>query len=310
MALSFRLPHFGMGCAPLGGTDGVFGVASDAAADETVQHCLDRGIAFFDTAPLYGRGTSELRLGRALAGVPRDEYQIATKIGVLINNDGTTERSYRRDAVNRSIEDSLQRLRIDHVEIAHIHDADDDDNFRMALNEAYPVLADLKSQGVIRAIGAGMNQWQREAEFARHADFDCFLLAGRYTLLEQEPIHEFLPLCQEKQIGVILGGVMNTGILATGAVPGARYQYQPAPPEIMDKTCRIEVICARHGVALKSAALQFPLAHAAIKSLVVGMISPQEVGQNLAALQAPIPSEFWTDLRNEGLIDLAAPVPR
>ncbi len=309
MAISFTLPNFGMGCAPLGGDGGVFGMESDAAANVTVQHALANGVTFFDTAPLYGSGVSETRLGRALAGVPRDQYQIATKIGVVINADGSTERSYRHDAVKRSIEDSLQRLGVDFVEIAHIHDADPDADFRIALDEAYPVLADFKAQGVIRAIGAGMNQWQQEAEFARNADFDCFLLAGRYTLLEQEPIHEYLPLCLEKGISVFLGGVYNTGILATGSIPEARYQYRPAPPEMMEKTRRIEAICARHGVALKAAALQFPLAHPAVRSLVIGMVSPTEIDQNLAALHAPIPADFWVALREEGLIDPAAPTP-
>ena len=309
MALTFSLPNFGLGCAPLGSNGGVFGMESEAAADLVVQHCLAQGVTFFDTAGGYGAGLSEQRLGRALAGVPRQQFQIGTKIGVLVNPDGSTERSYRRDAVKRSIDDSLSRLGLDFVEIAHIHDADSDENFRTALEEAHPVLADLKAQGVIRAIGAGMNQWQREADFARNADFDCFLLAGRYTLLEQEPIHEYLPLCLEKNIRVFLGGVFNTGILATGSIPGAWYQYRPAPPEILEKTRRIEAVCARHGVALKAAALQFPLAHPAIHSLVVGMIAPPEVDQNLAALHAPIPAAFWADLRNAGLIDPSAPTP-
>lgn len=309
MALSFELPNFGLGCAPLGGNGGAFGMATEAAADTLVQHCLAHGVTFFDTAPLYGSGLSEVRLGRALAGVPRDQYQIATKIGVVINADGSTTRSYRRDAVKRSIEDSLQRLRVDFVEIAHIHDADPAADFRIALDEAYPVLADFKAQGVIGAIGAGMNYWQPEAELARNADFDCFLLAGRYTLLEQEPIHEYLPLCLEKGISVFLGGVFNTGILATGSIPTAQYQYRPAPPEIMAKTRRIEAVCADYGVPLKAAALQFPLAHPAVRSLVVGMIAPTEVDQNLAALCTPIPAAFWGALREQGLIEAAAPTP-
>ncbi|MFZ4655876.1 MAG: aldo/keto reductase [Caldilineaceae bacterium] len=309
MALSFELPTFGLGCAPLGGNGGAFGMATEAAADTVVQHCLAHGVTFFDTAPAYGAGLSEIRLGRALQGVPRSYFQIGTKIGVVVNADGSTERSYRRDAVKRSIDDSLQRLGVDFVEVAHIHDADADENFRIALDEAYPVLADLKAQGVIRAIGAGMNQWQREADFARNADFDCFLLAGRYTLLEQEPIHEYLPLCLTKGISVFLGGVFNTGILATGSIPTAQYQYRSATPEIMAKTRRIEAICAQYDVPLKAAALQFPLAHPAVRSLVVGMIAAVEVDQNLAALHAPIPVAFWAALREDGLIDAMAPTP-
>lgn len=185
-----------------------------------------------------------------------------------------------------------------------IHDADA--NFVGALDEAYPALVELKSQGIIRGIGAGMNQWEMEAEFARQAEFDCFLLAGRYSLLEQDPIHEFLPLCEKKEISVVLGGVFNTGILATGAVKGARYQYAEAPAEIMEKTRKIEAVCARHQITLKSAALQFPMAHPAVKSIVVGMVTPEEIDENLEALSAPIPAAFWEEIRALGLIDPAA----
>ncbi|MFN8441419.1 MAG: aldo/keto reductase [Caldilineaceae bacterium] len=309
MALTFSLPNFGLGGGPLGGTGGGFSVESEEVALATVRHSLAQGVTLFDTAPLYGSGVSETRIGKALAGVTRANYQISTKIGVVVHADGKAERTYSRDAVKRSIEDSLQRLGTDHVEIAHIHDADADEHFRQALDEAYPVLAEFKAQGVIRAISAGMNQWQREAEFARNADFDAFLLAGRYTLLEQEPIHEFFPLCAEKQIGILLGGVFNSGILATGATPGALFQYRPAPPAVMEKTRRIEAVCARHGVSLKAAALQFPLAHPVVRSLVVGMVSPAEVDQNLAALHEPIPAAFWAELREEGLIEQGAPTP-
>lgn len=308
MALTFKVPNFGLGAAPLGSTsDGPFSVASEAQALETVQHCLNNGIRFFDTAPLYGSGVSELRLGKALAGVPRESIILQSKIGVVVNADGSITRSYARDRVKRSIEDSLKRLNTTYLDTALIHDADD--HFRGALEEAYPVLAEYKAQGVIRGIGAGMNQWQMEAEFARQADFDCFLLAGRYTLLEQEPLKEYMPLCLEKKISVFLGGVLNTGILATGAVPGARYQYAEAPPHIMEKTRKIEALCKRHGVELKAAAFQFALAHPAVTSLVVGMVKPAEIDANLAALNAPIPAQLWVDLREAELIDAAAPTP-
>ena len=309
MPLTFTVPMFGLGTAPLGGTDSsAFSVGSDRRATETVLHCLSKGVTFFDTAPLYGSGLSEQRLGAALTGVPRSQIVVESKIGVVVNPDGTTTRSYDRDMVLRSVEDSLKRLRLDYLDTCLIHDADT--HFREALEEAYPALVELKSQGIIRGIGAGMNQWEMEAEFSRQAEFDCFLLAGRYSLLEQDPVHEFLPLCERKEISVFLGGVFNTGILATGAVRGARYQYAEAPPEIMDKTRKIEVVCARHKITLKSAALQFPLAHPAVKSLVVGMVTPQEIDENLAALSTPIPPDFWGELRALGLIDPAAPVPR
>ena len=309
MPLAFSVPMFGLGAAPLGGTDSdAFSVGSDRRATETVLHCLSKGVTFFDTAPLYGSGLSEQRLGAALSGVPRSQIVVESKIGVVVNHDGTITRSFDRDMVLRSVEDSLKRLRLDYLDTCLIHDADT--HFRGALEDAYPALVELKSQGIIRGIGAGMNQWEMEAEFSRQADFDCFLLAGRYSLLEQGPVHEFLPLCQRKNISVFLGGVFNTGILATGAVRGARYQYAEAPPEIMDKTRKIEVVCARHKITLKSAALQFPLAHPAVKSLVVGMVTPQEIDENLAALSTPIPPDFWGELRALGLIDPAAPVPR
>ena len=308
MPLTFSVPIFGLGAAPLGGTDSdAFSVGSDRRATETVLHCLSKGVTFFDTAPLYGSGLSEQRLGAALSGVPRSQIVVESKIGVVVNHDGTITRSFDRDMVLRSVEDSLKRLRLDYLDTCLIHDADT--HFRGALEDAYPALVELKSQGIIRGIGAGMNQWEMEAEFARQVDFDCFLLAGRYSLLEQGPVHEFLPLCQRKNISVFLGGVFNTGILATGAVRGARYQYAEAPPEILDKTRNIEVVCTRHKITLKSAALQFPLAHPAVKSLVVGMVTPQEIDENLAALEAPIPPEFWEEIRALGLIDPAAPVP-
>ena len=309
MPLAFTVPVFGLGAAPLGGTGSdAFSVGSHRRATETVLHCLSKGVTFFDTAPLYGSGLSEQRLGAALTGVPRSQIVVESKIGVVVNPDGTTTRSYDRDMVLRSVEDSLKRLRLDYLDTCLIHDADT--HFREALEEAYPALVELKSQGIIRGIGAGMNQWEMEAEFSRQAEFDCFLLAGRYSLLEQDPVHEFLPLCERKEISVFLGGVFNTGILATGAVRGARYQYAEAPPEIMDKTRKIEVVCARHKITLKSAALQFPLAHPAVKSLIVGMVAPLEIDENLAALSAPIPPDFWSELRALGLIDPAAPVPR
>ena len=309
MAITFALPNFGMGCAPLGGDGGVFGMASDAAADATVQHALAHGVTFFDTAPLYGSGVSETRLGRALAGAPRDQYQIATKIGVVINADGSTTRSYRRDAVKRSVEDSLRRLNVDHVEIAHIHDADPEINLRIALDEAYPVLADFKAQGVIRAIGAGMNYWEPEAEMARNADFDCFLLAGRYTLLEQEPLDELLPLCEKRGAAVVIGGGLNSGILATGAVPGAKYNYAPAPEHIMEKVRKIEAVCAAHKVPLPAAALQFLLAHPAVASHVPGTRTVEQMEQNIGWISHPIPTDFWAELKHKGLLRQDAPVP-
>jgi len=222
-------------------------------AIETVRHALDRGITLFDTAPQYGAGLSERLFSAALAGVDRDRYILATKVGKLVAPDGTLVMDYSRDGTLRSIDESLTRLKAERIDVVHIHDPDDHE--REALEDVFPVLAELRSQGVIRAIGAGMNQWEMLARFARQADFDCFLLAGRYTLLEQRALDEFLPLCLERNIGVILGGVFNSGILATGARPGASYQYGAASPQILERVGRIEAICARHDVPLPVAAL-------------------------------------------------------
>lgn len=309
MSLTFPIPNFGLGAAPLGATstNDPFAAASEAAAVEVVKHCVANGVTLIDTAPLYGAGVSEARVGLALREIPRDKVVISTKIGVLVQPDGSIRRGYSRDDVLRSIDDSLKRLGISQIDIAHIHDPEN--HYREALDEAFPALADLKAQGVIRAIGSGMNTYNMLADFARNAAFDCFLLAGRYTLLEQGPLNDFLPLCIEKKIGILLGGSLNTGILATGAVPGARYQYAEAPPEIMEKTRRIEAVCVRHGVALKTAAFQFALAHPAITALVVGMKTNAEVDDNLAALRAPTPRAFWDEIVAEKLVAEGAPVP-
>lgn len=196
---------------------------------------------------------------------------------------------------------------VDRIDILLIHDPDD--HYREALDVVFPILADLRSQGVIQAVGAGMNQWQMELQFAREADFDCFLLAGRYTLLEQSSLDEFLPYCVAHRISLLLGGVLNSGILATGAVPGATYNYEQAPAEVADRVRRIEAVCVRYNIPLRIAALQFPLAHPAVASLVVGARSPAEVQANIDALNVQIPTDLWDELRAEGLLHPAAPVP-
>ena len=300
MALSFSVPSLALGTAPIGSMAAQFGFAvSDADTRATITHCLARGIRFIDTAPFYGNGLAELRIGAAMQDVAREDVLLGTKVGWLPNAaDGT--RGYSREAILRTVDESLKRLKTDYLDIAHVHDPDD---FRQqALDEAFPTLNDLKRQGVIRAVGSGMNQWRMLADFARNADVDCFLLAGRYTLLEQEPLLEFFPLMLEKRIAIFLGGVFNSGILATGAVAGARYQYALAPEPILEKTRRIESVCARYGVPLRAAALQFAAAPAAVTTLVLGMVSPTEVDDNLAMLSVSIPEDFWRELEALGLI--------
>jgi len=295
--------NFGLGTAPLANDKAV----TEADALATIQAALENGIQLFDTAPLYGTGVGEERVGKALQGVPRNRYKISTKIGRLIKDDGSgCSFDYSRDGVLRSLESSLQRLQTDHVDILHIHDPDN--HQQEALETAFPTLADLRRQGVIKAIGAGMNQWQALEYFARNADFDVFLLAGRYTLLEQTSL-DFLQLCQTKGIGIFLGGVYNSGILASDLQAGAKYNYAAAPEPVLIKARAIKAVCDRYGVPLNVAALQFARAHPAVTALVVGAISPAEVKTNLHSLAVAVPAALWEDLRAQGLIEMDAPVP-
>jgi len=294
----------GLGCAPLGALEGAEG---ERAAIETVQYAVEHGCTLVDVAPFYGAGRSERYVGAALAGVPRDSFVLTTKVGRLVSADGDVSFDFSRDGVLRSVEDSLQRLGLDHVDVLHTHDPDD--HYEQALNEAYPALSDLRDQGVVKGVGAGMNQWEMERQFAGNADFNCFLLAGRYTLLEQTPLDTFFPQCLENNNGLVLGGVYNSGVLASGARADAQYNYAPAPPSVLDRVSRIEAICERHGVALNVAALQFAAAHPAVSSLVVGGVSPQEVEANIAARSIPIPEALWGDLKLERLIASNAPTP-
>ncbi len=274
---------------------------------ELTRFVLSRPSPFFDTAPLYGSGVSETWLGAPLQEIARASYLLASKAGYAIDSGSQARTDLSRDGILRSVENSLKRLGVGYLDIAHVHDPDG--FLKEALDIALPTLCELRDQGVIRAVGAGMNQWPMLAEFARHADVDCFLLAGRYTLLEQKSL-PLLDLCLEKGIALFLGGVYNTGILATGAVPEAKYNYVPAPPPIMERVKRLEAICARHDVSLQAAALQFPLAHPAVCTLIIGANSVSEFTSALTAVEAPIAPGFWDELRGEGLIEAEALVPK
>lgn len=301
-----KIPTMGMGTSFLARPNVP---VPEAEALGTVEYALSRGVNFFDTAPLYGSGNAERRLGKALAGVPRDSFILETKVGRLIQPDGSVVFDYSKEGIRRSLEESLTRLKMDRVDIVLLHDPDGFFSEPEQALELYPILAEWRSQGVVKAIGAGMNQWRWLAEFARRADFDCFLLAGRYTLLNQEPAQEFLPLCQEKDISVFVGGVYNTGILATGPVADAFYEYQPASEEIKEQVRRLEVICQRHKVPLSVAALQFPAANPAVTSLIVGAKNPREIEDNLQKLEQPVPVVLWEDLQKAGLLLKSVPVP-
>ena len=325
--------ELGLGGTPLGN---MYRAMDMETAVATVHAAADVGIRYFDTAPVYGFGLSETRLGQAVAALPRAEIVISSKVGyTLVPIDPAEQKpqlwdqpppmradfDYSRDAVLRSVEASLKRLGTSYVDMLAIHDPDEAvdvgagidpysrSQFRQAMDGAFPALADLRSQGVIKAVGVGINQWQMLCDFAEAGDFDYFLLAGRYTLLDQDSLECLLPLCEKHSISLIIGGPYNSGILATGAVNGATYDYRPAMPEVMERTRRIEAVCARHGVALQAAALQFPLHNPLVASIIPGARSITEVQANLAFLQQPIPVDFWAELKAERLINQAAPVP-
>jgi D-threo-aldose 1-dehydrogenase len=226
-------------------------------------------------------------------------------VGRLVQADGSCQFDFSRDGVMRSLEQSLKRLKMDHVDILHIHDPDH--HYKQALNEAFPVLAELRAQGVIKVIGAGMNQWQMLQDFAENADFDCFLLAGRYTLLEQTAL-PFLNLCATRQIAVILGGVFNSGILASDLKQGANYNYHNAPRDILEKAHRLAATCSVFDLPLKAAALQFPYLHKAVSSVIVGATTAEEVLDNLQNLQMNVPLELWKKLKSEGLLQEEVPI--
>lgn len=308
---------------------------TEAESRQVVQQAAAAGLNYFDTAPLYGQGLSEKRLGSALQTLDRNDFLVSTKVGWTLEPlpagetaaplfpDSLPARAvmdYSRQGIRDSIESSLERLQLDHIDILLMHDPDEGasvdpegpesiSHFAAAMENAYPVLDDLRSQGWAKAVGVGMNQWQMLARFAEAGDFDCFLLAGRYTLLEQEPLQEFLPLCQAKGISIIIGGPFNSGILATGATDNAFYNYQPAPLQIQQKVKGMSAMCARHGITLQAAALQFPLGHSAVASVIPGMRSVAEVEENLAHMAMDIPSAFWTELKDRELIDPNSPTP-
>jgi len=283
------------------------------AGDDLLDACWDAGLRHFDTSPLYASGDSERRFGKALAGRPRAEFVLSTKVGRL----GERAFGYSAADVRASLERSLERLGLDRVDMVMIHDVDPDlhgENFErcfaLAMGETYPVLERLRAQGAIGAVGVGVKNWDVCLRFARAGNFDCFMLAGGYTLLQHGSLAEFLAHCAAHRISVMVAAPYNTGILATGSIEGARYYYQPAPPEILARVRALEVVCARHDTPLAAAALQFPLHHPAVASVVVGHSHAEEVHRNLALLRRPIPPALWVELKQAGLIPAAAPTPR
>ena len=327
------LSRLGFGGAPLGNLNRRL---DDTEAVAAVTAAIESGITLLDTSPLYGQGLSAARIGTALRRTARDRVVLSTKVGRLLSparrtggpaGSGrasyvdalpfTPRFDYSYDGAMRSLEQSLLLLGTDHVDIALIHDVDGwthgaealDGRFAEAMDGAYRALEQLRAEGVVKAIGVGLNEADTAARFARAGDLDAVLLAGRYSLLEQGALDDFLPLAAEKGIAVLMGGVFNSGILATGAVEGATYNYRPAPPEILERTARIEAVCRAHGVPLAVAAGRFPLGHPAVASVVLGMVSPGEVARNVAAVDTPVPPALWGDLVAEGLLRPDDPAP-
>lgn len=323
-----RLGTLGFGGTALGN---LYAAMTEEAAAQTLEAAHAAGVRYFDTAPLYGHGLSELRVGGALRRFRDADVRVSTKVGWRLRpawgtpagagpyadvHAFTRIADYGYDGAMRSVEDSLQRLGVDRIDILLIHDADQRNHgdrfesvFRAAMNGAYRALEDLRRQKVVSAIGCGLNEWQACQQFAEAGDFDCFLLAGRYTLLEQGALESFLPLCERRGIGVIIGGPFNSGILAGGPRGLARFDYADAPAEVATRVAAIDAACRRHGVTLKAAALQFPLHHPCVASVIPGMRSAAEVAENVALLRTPVPVALWEDLRSEALIDPRAPTP-
>lgn len=326
--LSFT--ELGFGAAPLGN---LYRAISEDEAHAVLTRAWDLGVRYFDTAPLYGLGLSETRLNRFLRDKPREEYVLSSKVGRLLEVCPPEQRTgigkffdtpsrrevydYTYDGVMRSLELSLERLGVDRIDILFAHDLDIfnhgsqealDAKLSELMDGGYKALVELRDQGVIKAFGAGVNEWQPCQWMTERGDFDLFLLAGRYTLLEQEALESFLPLATDRGIGIIIGGPYNSGVLATGPKPGAFYNYDLAPQDILDRVARIEAVCNRHRVRMVDAAFQFPLRHPAIVSVIPGGQGVAEVEANLKAATAEIPTALWTDLKSEGLMREDAPV--
>ena len=322
--------ELGFGTAPLGN---LYQSISDEEARATLELAWASGLRYFDTAPLYGLGLSETRLNGFLRSKPREDYVLSSKVGRLMRACAPEDRTglgkwfdvpqrkemydYSYDGVMRSFEVSFERLGISRLDVLYVHDlcifthgSKDASDARIAEffdQKGYDAMLSLRDQGVISAIGAGVNEWEVCQTLAERGDFDLFLLAGRYTLLEQEALNSFLPLCEARGIGIVTGGPYNSGILATGAVPGAFYNYDPAPAEIMRKVAAIETVCAQYEVSLIAAALQFPLLHPAHVSVIPGGQTTEQMHGNMAALNTDIPAALWQALKSLGLMHADAP---
>ena len=326
---SLSLTMLGFGGSSVGN---LYQPITEEEASGTVEAAYRAGIRYFDVAPLYGNGLGEHRMGRDLRRYSRKDFVLSTKVGRLLDplnreSAGIEHNPHRLpfqavydygyDGVMRSIGDSLQRLGMNRIDIALIHDIDAHNHgttgqkqrFREAIEGAYRALDRLRDEGTVQAIGVGVNNWQVCQDCLEAADFDCFLLAGRYTLLDQGALSTFLPACLDRGIGVIIGAPFNSGILARGAVEGATYFDSKPPLAILEKARRIDRICKGYGVSLAAAALRFPLGHTAVASVIPGVRSVAHVERNIQLFDEILPNDLWQEMKDERLIDGAAPIP-
>jgi len=320
----------GLGGAPL---VGLKATVPGAQARDAIGAAYDAGVRLFDTSPFYGLGLSEHRMGSVLQEKPVHDFVLSTKVGRYLVPEapekvdhrlfhGTLNMrlvvDYSYDGVMRSVDQSFQRLGVERIDVLHIHDIDIwsqgsraayEQRFAEAMDGAYRAVHELRAQGVVGAISIGVNEVEPCLRAAAAGDFDCFMLAGRYTLLTQEALDELLPLMSRKGMSMLIAAPYNSGILATGAVPGARYNYLPASPEMMERVAKIETIARRHAVPLQAAALQFPLGHPSVAAVVPGAVSAQEVEHNIALMRHAIPAAFWAELKDQKLLPAHCPVP-
>ncbi|MCF3133618.1 aldo/keto reductase [Streptomyces olivochromogenes] len=307
-----RVSPLAFGAAGIGN---LYTEVGEEQAYEAVTAAWRSGIRFFDTAPHYGLGLSERRLGAALRAFPRSEYAVATKVGRRLEpsseggddlaNGFAVPAAQRRvwdfsaDGIRRTLEASLDRLGLDHVDVVHLHDPDD--HAEQAFREGYPALERLRSEGVVGAIGAGMNQAGMLTRFVRDTDVDVVLCAGRYTLLDQRARTELLPAAEERGVSVVVGGAFNSGLLADPR-PGATYDYTQAPADLLERALRMKEVADRHGITLRAAALAFCAAPPAVASVLVGARSAAEVRDCAEQFTTPIPAALWQELRDTGLL--------
>jgi len=317
------------GGAPIGNFNGVF---SDADAQDMISQAWDQGIRYFDTAPGYGNGLSEHRLGHALRRRDRKELVLSTKVGrvltPMLDAPSTNGQyldippfvagyDYSYDGVMRAVEQSMQRMLTDHFDVLFIHDCDRythgsaaPELFHQAIVSAFPALESLREQQVVKAIGFGINETDLMIEAIKSTDVDVCLLAGRYTLLEQEPLDELFPICEQQGVGIVLGGVYNSGVLATGPISGARFNYAPADANILARAGRLQDVCRRHNVPLAAVALQFAYAHPVVVSACIGARDENQQTRNAELFESSVPGELWDDLRAADLIRSDAPIPQ